>query len=392
MKKSILISAVLAMIGTPVFAQQSFDFSRRNIISPEISSSNTVTFKLLAPNAKEVKVSGDWIPSEGWIPGSKSLTKDENGIWSYTTEPLASELYSYSFNVDGLKVLDPNNVYANRDIANIMNIFIIGGGQADLYKVSNVPHGSVTRAWYNSETLGVSRRLTIYTPPGYESSTEKYPVFYLLHGAGGDEEAWMALGRASQILDNLIAQGKAKPMIVVMPNGHTANASAPGESDKGLYKPDMSTMMRSGFAGEMESSFKDIIKFVESTYRVKADKENRAIAGLSMGGLHSMVISANYPNTFDYVGLFSAATGIDPRNNSEMYKDFDAKLKKQKENGLKLYWIGMGKSDFLYNSGIEFRKKLDGIEMKYTYRESDGGHIWKNWRIYLTEFVPLLFK
>ncbi|MBR5978441.1 MAG: esterase, partial [Verrucomicrobia bacterium] len=252
MKKSILISAVLAMIGTPVFAQQSFDFSRRNIISPEISSSNTVTFKLLAPNAKEVKVSGDWIPSEGWIPGSKSLTKDENGIWSYTTEPLASELYSYSFNVDGLKVLDPNNVYANRDIANIMNIFIIGGGQADLYKVSNVPHGSVTRAWYNSETLGVSRRLTIYTPPGYESSTEKYPVFYLLHGAGGDEEAWMALGRASQILDNLIAQGKAKPMIVVMPNGHTANASAPGESDKGLYKPDMSTMMRSGFAGEME--------------------------------------------------------------------------------------------------------------------------------------------
>ena len=392
MKKSILISAVLAMIGTPVFAQQSFDFSRRNIISPEISSSNTVTFKLLAPNAKEVKVSGDWIPSEGWIPGSKSLTKDENGIWSYTTEPLASELYSYSFNVDGLKVLDPNNVYANRDIANIMNIFIIGGGQADLYKVSNVPHGSVTRAWYNSETLGVSRRLTIYTPPGYESSTEKYPVFYLLHGAGGDEEAWMALGRASQILDNLIAQSKAKPMIVVMPNGHTANASAPGESDKGLYKPDMSTMMRSGFAGEMESSFKDIIKFVESTYRVKADKENRAIAGLSMGGLHSMVISANYPNTFDYVGLFSAATGIDPRNNSEMYKDFDAKLKKQKENGLKLYWIGMGKSDFLYNSGIEFRKKLDGIEMKYTYRESDGGHIWKNWRIYLTEFVPLLFK
>ena len=392
MKKSILISAILAMIGTSVFAQQSFDFSRRNIISPEISSSNTVTFKLLAPNAKEVKVSGDWIPSEGWIPGSKSLTKDENGIWSYTTEPLASELYSYSFNVDGLKVLDPNNVYANRDIANIMNIFIIGGGQADLYKVSNVPHGSVTRAWYNSETLGVSRRLTIYTPPGYESSTEKYPVFYLLHGAGGDEEAWMALGRASQILDNLIAQGKAKPMIVVMPNGHTANASAPGESDKGLYKPDMSTMMRSGFAGEMESSFKDIIKFVESTYRVKADKENRAIAGLSMGGLHSMVISANYPNTFDYVGLFSAATGIDPRNNSEMYKDFDAKLKKQKENGLKLYWIGMGKSDFLYNSGIEFRKKLDGIEMKYTYRESDGGHIWKNWRIYLTEFVPLLFK
>ena len=151
-------------------------------------------------------------------------------------------------------------------------------------------------------------------------------------------------------------------------------------------------MMRSGFAGEMESSFKDIIKFVESTYRVKADKENRAIAGLSMGGLHSMVISANYPNTFDYVGLFSAATGIDPRNNSEMYKDFDVKLKKQKENGLKLYWIGMGKSDFLYNSGIEFRKKLDGIEMKYTYRESDGGHIWKNWRIYLTEFVPLLFK
>lgn len=393
MKTSLLVLGVAMAMSTAALAQQSLDFSRmKPIVSPEISNDSKVTFRLQAPQAKEVKISGDWMPSKGWTPGSESMTKDQSGVWTYTTQPLSPELYSYSFNVDGLKVSDPNNVYFTRDIANVVNIFLIEGGQADLYKVSDVPHGTVSRPWYQSETLGKTRRLTLYTPPGYESSKELYPVLYLLHGMGGDEEAWMALGRASQIMDNLIAQGKAKPMIVVMSNGHTSNDAAPGESSKGFYKPDMMSM-GSGFAGEMESSFKDIIKFVESTYRVKADKAHRAIAGLSMGGLHSMVISANYPQSFDYVGLFSAATGIPGQGaKTEMFKDFDGKLKTQMDNGYKLYWIGMGKSDFLYKNGEEFRAKLDKFGMKYTYRESEGGHIWRNWRIYLSEFAPLLFQ
>ena len=232
--------------------------------------------------------------------------------------------------------------------------------------------------------------MTIYTPPGYESSKQNYPVLYLLHGMGGDENAWTELGRASQILDNLIARGAAKPMIVVMPNGHVIIDAAPGETADGFYKPN-TFRLRGGFAGEMEKSFPDIIQFVEKNYRVKADKAHRAIAGLSMGGLHSIAISANYPNTFDYIGLFSAAT---PQENEkiEVYHNLDQKFKLQKENGYQLYWIGMGKTDFLYQNGTLFRNKLDEIDMKYTYYESQGGHTWRNWRIYLSEFAPLLFK
>ena len=310
-------------------------------------------------------------------------------MWSFTTQVLQSDLYSYTFIVDGLKVLDPNNVYQVRDVATVMNIFLVEGGLGDLYKVQNVPHGTVTRCWYDSPKLDSPRRITIYTPPGYEGNTDKYPVFYLLHGMGGDEEAWMALGRTSQILDNLIAQGKAKPMIVVMPNGHTSNTAAPGESDKGFYKPDMRTP--DVFSGDMEANFGDIIKFVEDNYRVKSDKQNRAIAGLSMGGFHSLYISANYPNTFDYVGLFSPAI-LPPANAaSPMYADLEAKLLAQKANGYRLYWIAIGKTDFLFQNVVDYRSKLDEMKFTYEYRESDGGHIWANWRLYLSEFAQMLF-
>jgi len=261
--------------------------------------------------------------------------------------------------------------------------------------VKDVSHGSVTRRWYNSPGLKTERRITIYTPPGYETSKESYPVFYLLHGAGGDEEAWINLGRSSQILDNLIAQGKAKPMIVVMSNGHTANPAAPGESSRGFYKPSMSA--GSITAGDMESSFIDIIKFVESNYRVKKDKANRAIAGLSMGGFHSQYISAFYPNTFDYVGLFSgaglfASASASQNEMPEVYRDFDKKLEAQKKNGYKLYWIACGNTDFVLQGVTDFRKKMDDLGLKYIYRESEGGHTWSNWRMYLTEFVPMLFR
>jgi enterochelin esterase family protein len=324
-------------------------------------------------------------------PGKVLLSKDSKGVWTYITPaPLAPELYSYSFVIDGVTVTDPNNPYMIRDVASVTSIFIIGGGRADLYKVNDVPHGTVARRWYNSPTLGKERRITIYTPAGYETGKEKYPVFYLLHGSGGDEEAWIALGRTSQILDNLIAQGKAKPMIVVMTNGNAGQQAAPGESARGMYKP--SFMGDTRMDGDFEKAFPDVVKFVESNYRVQADKAHRAIAGLSMGGFHSMHISKQYPDLFDYVGLFSAA--IMPREGvtSEVYQNTDEKLKTLFAKKPKLYYIAIGKTDFLIEANNDFRKKLDENHYPYSYYETDGGHIWRNWRIYLTEFAPLLFK
>lgn len=388
MKKQIVLTIFLGLLCIASYAQQALG-GAQNIISPEVNNNQTVTFSLLAPNAKEVKVSGDWMPAEGWVPGSVNMIKGENGIWTYTTPALPSDLYMYSFLVDGFRTTDPNNVYLIRDVASVTNVFIVGNGKADLYQVNNVPHGTVARRWYDSPGNNKKRRITIYTPPNYESGNEKYPVLYLLHGMGGDEEAWMALGRTSQILDNLIAQGKAKPMLVVMTNGNVAQEAAPGESSLGLYKPTM--QLENTMDGKFEETFPDVIKFIESNYRVKADKANRAIAGLSMGGYHSLHISRYYPNTFDYVGLFSAAI-MPSQTTSPAYVDFDATLQKQKDNGYKLYWIAMGKTDFLYKSGVEYREKLDKIGFPYTYVESEGGHTWTNWRDYLSEFVPLLFK
>jgi len=373
-------------------------FGAAQITSPEIHDDSSVTFRIFAPGATSVQVTGDFLPTvkvetprgEMDGPGMAELTKDDKGVWSFTSSALSPELYSYSFIVDGLKTTDQSNPFLIRDVASVTNIFIVGEGQAALYKVKDVPHGTVARRWYDSPGLKMDRRLTIYTPPGYEQSNEKFPVLYLLHGAGGDEEAWIALGRTAQIMDNLIAQGKAKPMIVVMPNGNVIQDAAPGEGNEGMYKP--AFMIPKTMDGTYEGSFKDIIKFVESNYQVKANKADRAIAGLSMGGYHTMHISRFYPNTFDYMGLFSAA--IMPREDAtnSVYSDIDGTLKTQMDNGYKLYWIAIGKTDFLYDANKEYRAKLDAMGMPYKYVESEGGHIWRNWRVYLTQFAPQLFK
>ena len=396
MKKS--VTTLLIMLFTiGMYAQQAL-WGGAQIVSPQVNADRTVTFRFEAPNADTVQITGDFLPTEKmntqWglfdVPGKAHLSKDNKGIWTFTSAPLESDLFSYSMIVDGLKSTDPNNVYLIRDVASVFNVFIVGGGKADLYSVNKVPHGSVARRWYDSPGNGMTRRITIYTPPGYENSKDKYPVFYLLHGMGGDEEAWIALGRTAQILDNLIAQGKAKPMLVVMTNGNVAQEAAPGESSLGFTKPSM--QMDHTMDGKFEETFPDVIKFVESNYRVKADKANRAIAGLSMGGYHSLHISRYYPNTFDYVGLFSAAILPNDQVKSKVYENFDTTLETQMKNGYKLYWIGMGKTDFLYQTGIDYRAKLDKIGMKYTYVETEGGHTWTNWRVYLSQFAPLLFK
>jgi enterochelin esterase-like enzyme len=401
--RRITILAVALFTVMAGMAQQAI-WGRQVVVSPEIHDDNTVTFRMRASKAIKMEVTGDFLApvkvetpqGEYWAPGKGELKENAEGVWEFTTpEPLASELYSYTFIVDGIRMNDPGNVMMIRDVASVSSVFIIPGDPGDLYSVNDVPHGTVARRWYDSPTLKEQRRITVYTPPGYESSKQTYPVFYLLHGSGGDEEAWISLGRTAQIMDNLIAQGKAKPMIVVMPNGHTQNAAAPGESSRD-YLPAMGGGQRQAVAS-MEDSFGDIIAFVESNYWVKKNRSNRAIAGLSMGGMHSAAISAQYTKTFDYVGVFSAPPIATMRargkEEAEKYaEEFVKKLQTQQENGFKLYWIACGDTDFLYQGVIESMKRMDEIDFDYTYRESGEGHIWKNWRIYLSEFVPMLFQ
>ena len=385
MKKTIAFVACM-LFCMASFAQQAL-WGKSNLLSPEIHDNNTVTFRLSAPKAVKVQLTGDFL-NEGVV----DLKEGKDGVWEFTTpEPLAPELYSYAFVVDGLRMLDPSNVFLNRDVNTIVNIFIIGGGQGDLYKVNNVPHGTVSKVWYDSKVLEKKRRMTVYTPAGYEISGKRYPVFYLLHGSGGDEEAWMDLGRTSQILDNLIAQGKAEPMIVVMTNGNGAREATPAHSSEGMKQPDNRTAR--GRAGAFEESFPEIVNYIDKHYRTIKKKSARAIAGLSMGGGHTLQISKEYPDMFDYVGLFSSSVRMTPNNStSPIYQDILGKLKVQFAKKPKLYWIAIGKDDFLYKANAEFRKVLDENGFEYEYFENGDGHIWRNWRIYLSMFAPRLFK
>ena len=395
--------AVLCLTGVAAQAQQNLNWGQGpQVASPDVHADNSVTFNLIAPEAQKVQITGDFLPPKKVeyggntyeMPGVADLVKNDKGVWTLTTEPLQPELYTYNMLVDGVKIIDPLNVYNIRDINNLFSVLLIGGNQrADLYKVNKVAHGTVSKIWYESPTAGLTRRLTVYTPAGYETSGKEYPVLYLLHGIGGDENAWSELGRAAQIMDNLIAQGKAEPMLVVMTNGNISQEACPGETSEGFRVPTM--MLPKTMEGSFETAFPDVVKFIEKTYRVKKDKAHRAIAGLSMGGCHSLFISINYPDLFDYVGLFSAA--VDRQQNNQegypnIYADRNQKIDRLFSKHPKLFWIGIGKTDFLIQSNNDLRVYLDSKNHKYTYLETEGGHIWRNWRIYLTEFTPLLFK
>ena len=396
--KRILVLSVGLLLGLVAFAQQAL-WGGAPLVSPEIHGDHTVTFRLKAPKAVKVQVTGDFLPTQkvqtpfGEFdgPGVADLKEGKDGVWEYTTpEPLLPELYSYTFIVDELKMPDPSNVYMIRDVASVTNVFLIGGERADLYAVQNVPHGTVSRVWYDSPSLGMNRRLTVYTPAGYETSGKRYPVFYLLHGMGGDEEAWIALGRTAQVLDNLIAQGKANPMIVVMTNGNASQEAAPGESSLGFVAPGI--QLPKTMEGSFEMAFPDVVSFIDKNFRTIKKKSSRAIAGLSMGGYHSMHISKQFPDMFDYVGLFSAAIMPNKDVKSPVYDNLEEKLKVQFSQKPALYWIAIGKTDFLYKANEEYRKLLDENGYPYVYYETGQGHIWKNWRIYLTEFAPQLFR
>ena len=403
--KKILFFVALCLTGMAAHAQQNLSWGQGpQVASPDVHADNTVTFNLIAPEAQKVQITGDFLPSKKVVFNGATfdapadpvdLVKNDKGVWSFTTEALKPELYTYNMIVDGVKIIDPLNVYNIRDINNLFSVLLIGGdAHTDLYKVNKVAHGTVSKVWYESPTAGLTRRLTVYTPAGYETSGKEYPVLYLLHGIGGDENAWSELGRAAQILDNLIAQGKAEPMLVVMTNGNISQEACPGETSEGFRVPTM--MLPKTMEGSFETAFPDVVKFVEKTYRVKKDKAHRAIAGLSMGGFHSLFISINNPDTFDYVGLFSAA--VDQQQNTanggfpNIYADRNQKIDNLFSKHPKLFWIGIGKTDFLFKNNNDLRAYLDSKQHKYTYLETEGGHIWRNWRIYLSEFVPLLFK
>ena len=373
--------SLLMLVAIPLnsSAQQNL-WMGDGIRSVEIDDTQRVTLRLYAPDAEGVALQGDFLAER------VAMSRGEDGVWSYTIEPLPSEMYYYSFVVDGIgEIHDPESVYMVRDVAKQMNYFIVGGGCGDLYKPQAVPHGTVSRVW---ATMGdVERRMVVYTPAGYETSKRRYPVLYLLHGMGGDEEAWLATGRAAEIMDNLIASGHAEEMIVVMTNGCTRHVAAPGYSEEGMWRPYMSGSMD----GSFETMFEDVVAWTDKVYRTKAKADSRAIAGLSMGGFHAMQISKTYPKMFDYVGLFSAAI-FRGKGGVALYDNLEQRLQKQFAEGVSLYWIGIGCDDFLYDENVKYRALLDTLHLPYTYHESEGGHTWRNWRCYLTDFAQLIFK
>lgn len=388
-------AALLLLMTLTAMAQEVGQ--RERLVSPELKDDNTVVFSIRAPKAENVTLSGNWMPMvpdgiQGMKRQTVALTKDGQGVWSTTVGPLEPELYGYSFLVDGVTTLDPSNLKVARDgTFRTESLLYVPGDASDLYWAKTGPKGSVHQIWYESPTLDLTRRMFVYTPPGYHESKENYPVLYLLHGGGGDEEAWPTLGVAPTILDNLINSGKAKPMIVVMTNGNPSQASSQTISPK-LPNVEQSA---GGMANMMfeKSLVNDVIPYIERNFKVKANKENRALTGLSMGGLQTINISFENPNLFDYIGVMSMGFADLSRFGIEVDHSKRAQqILALKAAGPDLYWIACGKDDFLYESVVTMRNELDKQDFDYTYRESTGGHTWSNWRIYLSEFAPMLFK
>lgn len=353
--------------------------------SPEVLSDGRVAFRIYAPKASEVTLGGDWI-SQGIGTGGK-LEKDAQGVWSITVGPLPADFYSYSLTVDGVRTLDPKNALIKQGTTSVDNMVFVPGDAAAYQDTKAVPHGEIRKVWYKSTTMNEERRLHIYFPAGYDSSKGKYPVFYLLHGGGDEDSGWSTIGRAGFILDNLIAANKAKPMLVVMPNGSLPRPpvvpGAPVDIAAQITFQDR-------FTNEL---LKDVVPFVEKTYRVTTGSTNRAIAGLSMGGGQTTRVVVTNPDQFSYVGVWSA--GVNPQVRDDFEKRNEAflnsadKLNKQ----IKLFSLSCGEKDPLAFTGS---KNLDEIlkkrNIKHEMNISSGAHTWINWRIYLNDFAQKLFR
>ncbi|WP_321343567.1 alpha/beta hydrolase-fold protein [uncultured Draconibacterium sp.] len=389
-KNKQIIFSVLLILVVNIFSLNAQEIQQRRgvqVVSPEINGDNSVTFRLYSENAQSVAVSGSWMG----FGQNLEMTKGDDGVWSAKTDVLEPSMYHYNLILDGVSILDPRNPKAMRDGTRYASTLIIPGEGSEVFEVNDVPHGSINKVWYDSPSLDLTRRMYVYTPPGYEDSKEKYPVLYLLHGGGGDEDAWSSLGRANYILDNLIATGKAKPMIVVMTNGNPNQKAAITETQP-IPSDNPLIIATAKFPTSLVN---DVIPYVEDHYRVIANSSNRAIAGLSMGCLHTQIASLNNPEMFKYMGLFSL--GLHPKdpNLEEIMKPliaaYDKNLETLKKN-YKLFYIGCGTEDFVYEGVQNLRKKLDDNNFEYLYNETGGGHTWANWRTYLSDYAPRLFK
>jgi enterochelin esterase family protein len=352
------------------------------VVSPEVLPDHSVTFRILAPQAETVQLRGGDIPQlmgggRGAPPNlGPTFTKDDKGVWEATLGPIDPGAYRYNFLVNGVTVIDPRNPSISESNTNVWSLFTVPG--SDLFDTKNVPHGAVAAVTYYSTALGRFRRMHVYTPPGYEAGTQKYPVFYLLHGAGDSDEAWTSVGRAGFILDNLLAANKTKPMIVVMPAGHTTRTQGGG----GAAATD-----------EFTADFvTDVMPYIEKNYRSINDRAHRAIAGLSMGGSQTLNIAFLHLDKFAYIGVFSS--GILGGGGAEAWEkahlaDLDnASLKK----GLKTVWFSTGVNDSLITNSKSTVELLKKHGFDAGFKESPGAHTWINWRNYLTEFTPLLFQ
>ena len=390
---AIVLTASLALAQQPPATQGGRGRGGRGpqgpqVTSPEVSSDRHVTFRLVAPNAENVRVNGGDIPGIG----QGAMTKGENGVWELTVGPLPAGAYRYTFNVNGLPVVDPRSPATSESNANVWSVVVVPG--SELMDNNKVPHGALAAVYYDSKSLGRSRRMHVYTPPGYETSTEKYPVFYLLHGASDSDDSWTSVGRANFILDNLIATKKAKPMIVVMPAGHTTRTGGGFGRGRGAGAG-------AGAGGPpprdefFEDFVNDIMPYVEKHYRVIADREHRAIAGLSMGGSQTMNIGFSHLDQFAYIGVFSS--GILGRGGAGAGNAWETQHAKQLDDpelkkGLKLVWFSTGVDDGLMPNTKNTVEMLKKHGFSPVFKESLRGHVWLNWRDYLIEFAPQLFQ
>ena len=350
------------------------------VASPEVAADRRITFRILAPKAQAVQLTGSDIPGIG---RGAEMAKDPNGVWEVTMGPLEAGAYRYNFDVDGVSVIDPRNPSTSESNMNTWSLVYIPG--SDFMDTKDVPHGAVAELTYYSKSLKRFRRMHVYTPPGYELGEGKYPIFYLLHGAFDCDDSWTSVGRAGFILDNLIAEGKAKPMVVAMPAGHT------GPFRFGGARPTVDPFIQD-FLG-------DIKPYMEKHYRIYTDRTNRAIAGLSMGGGHTINIAIPHLEDYAYIGVFSSGIfGLGRRESQEQSgpsweeqnteKLDNAELKK----GLKFFWFATGKEDFLVGTSRATVELFEKHGFDIVYKETDGAHTWINWRNYLNEFAPLLFK
>ncbi|WP_026308862.1 esterase [Spirosoma spitsbergense] len=370
---SLLVSGLLAQ------APQRQPTPNDTLKSPKVMDDKRVAIQIYAPKASEVTVSGDFTGSNKPV----NLIKNDLGVWSTIVGPLRPDYYTYTLVVDGVRTADPKNPVIKQGISSIENVMTVPGPETAFEDNKMVPHGEVREVWYPSSTLGMMRRMHVYTPPGYDKGNAKYPVFYLLHGAGDDDSGWNSIGRAGFIIDNLIAAGKARPMVVVMPNG-----SMPLPPQTGMPNAQTMNQMRDLFSSEL---LKDVMPMVEKTYRTLNKPEDRALAGLSMGGFQTLDVTMTHPELFDYVGVFSSGffgPSIDEAETKYAKVLNDPSFNK----GKKLFWVSIGKDDFVMDANKKTLALLDRHNIKYQYKESSGGHTWINWRQYLNEYVPLLFN